>query len=141
MSEKNNGNTGWQEVGGEVVPPEGEVTQLPQQPYINDAELRYTHTEFAATPPPESQDNVIGIQNVPGTPEERKAARVRHPSEPSRKLELPGGNKGRRNPGSQLPTPNQVQWGKTNSEIDAQAAINREAAAAARNKLNGKTSE
>jgi hypothetical protein len=36
----------WQEVDGEVLPPETQVDIAPNQVYINDADLRHDHSEF-----------------------------------------------------------------------------------------------
>ena len=115
MSERYNGNTGWEEEGGEVVPsgegeypyPDGVQSQINSEVVKTDPEYE-VHTRRNDQPSP-------------------------NPT-PSKPFELPGQNTGRSNTGG-LPTPGQVRKGMPKKKIVEQQEINEAGADEARNAL------
>jgi hypothetical protein len=80
------------------------------------------------------KENIIGIEEVPGTSDQRQVAKNRgtHPSQ-RRPFEMPGKDGRTNSPG--LATSSEVQAGLTDEEIDTQQDINRKGIVEARKAL------
>ncbi len=112
MSERYNGNTGWKEEDGEILPPDKVV-----YPYSDGVQSQINSGVVKTDPE-------YGVHTNQPSP---------NPT-PSKPFELPGQNTGRSNTGG-LPTPGQVRKGMPKKKIVEQQEINEAGADKARNAL------